>query len=192
MAEHFTNPRLLGAFIVAGTLFFGFIGIFTYLSYLLTARPFSLSTGAVGWFYVPYLAGTFTAPIAGQLSARIPRRTLMAFGFTIAIIGALVTLLPSLIAIVSGTIVLTVGMFTAQAVAPAYVNVTATKAKGGANALYQTFYYVGAVFGSTLPGIAWEAYGWPGVIATCCASFVIGLFAAVVLCRPLSRRLAAQ
>jgi YNFM family putative membrane transporter len=192
MAGHLANPRLLGAFIVAATLFFGFIGIFTYLSYLLTARPFSLSTGAVGWFYLPYLAGTFTAPIAGRLSARISRRALMACGFALAACGTLITLAPSLVAIVGGTVVLTIGMFTAQAVAPAYVNVTAVDAKGGANALYQTFYYVGAVFGSTLPGLAWETYGWPGVVATCCASFAIGFLAVVLLCRPLPRRLAAQ
>jgi YNFM family putative membrane transporter len=73
-------------------------------------------------------------------------------------------------------------MFTAQAIAPAFVTVTATTAKGGAMALYQTFYYVGAVFGSVLPGFAWEFWGWPGVAATCSASLAAGLAAAWLLC----------
>jgi len=182
MAAHFTDTRLLGAFVVGATLFFGFIGLFTYLPYLLSAPPFSLSTGAVAWIYASYVAGVFTAPLAGRLSARFPRRALMAGGFAIALGGVALTTAPALGTIVCGTIVLCIGMFTAQAIAPAYVNVTARVAKGGANALYQAFYYVGAVLGSTLPGIAWERFGWHGVALTCGASLAIGLVASLAFC----------
>jgi YNFM family putative membrane transporter len=182
MWQHFGDVRLLGAFVVGGTLFFGFIGIFTYLPYLLTAAPYRLSTGTVAWFYLAYLAGVVTAPIAGRLSARISRRALIAAGFSIALAGTALTLLPSVAAIAAGAVVLCVGMFTAQAVAPAFVTVTAATAKGGAMALYQTFYYIGAVFGSVLPGFAWEIWGWPGVVASCGASLVLGLATAVLFC----------
>jgi len=181
MRAHLRDPQLLGAFIVAATLFFGFIGLFTYLPYLLAARPYSLSTGQIAWFYASYAAGVIAAPLAGRLSKRIARRTLMAGGLVIAIAGSLLTVAPSLIAISLGTIVLCTGMFAAQSIAPAYVNVTAATGKGGANALYQTFYYVGAIFGSTLPGIALERFGWPGVVATCVTSLLIGLVAALTL-----------
>jgi len=183
MLRHAGNARLLGAFLAGATLFFGFIGVFTYLPYLLTSPPFSLSTGTVAWFYTSYVAGVFTAPIAGRLSRRLPRRALVAAGFLVALAGLALTAVASLWAIVLGTVVLCIGMFTAQAVVPAYVNVTARTAKGGANALYQAFYYVGAVFGSTLPGLGWEWFGWPGVLATCGASMLFGLVAFVVLCR---------
>ncbi len=182
MWHHFADARLVGAFIVGATLFFGFIGLFTYLPYLLTEAPFRLSTGTVAWFYLSYLAGVVTAPLAGRLSAHVPRRMLMAAGFSIAIAGIALTLSASLWTIVAGTVVLCVGMFTAQAVAPAFVTTTASSGKGGAMALYQTFYYVGAVFGSTLPGLAWEAWGWPGVVGSCIASLAIGLAAAWGLC----------
>ena len=183
MVRHIGNPKLVGAFLAGATLFFGFIGVFTYLPYLLTAPPFSLSTGAVAWFYASYVAGIFAAPIAGRLSNRMSQQTLVAIGFSVALLGLALTALGSLVAIVIGTIVLCVGMFVAQAIVPTYVNVTARVAKGGANALYQAFYYVGAVFGSTLPGLGWEWYGWPGVLATCAASMVLGLVAFTVLCR---------
>ncbi|GAC1306072.1 MAG: MFS transporter [Vulcanimicrobiaceae bacterium] len=183
MGRHLGNPRLLGAFIVGATLFFGFIGLFTYLPYLLTSPPFSLSTGTVAWFYVSYIAGVFTAPVAGRLSMRVSRRLLIAIGFGIALLGLALTALPSLVAVALGTVVLCVGMFTAQAIVPAYVNVTATVAKGGANALYQAFYYAGAIFGSTLPGIGWERFGWPGVLGSCGASMLLGLGVMLVLCR---------
>ena len=181
MLQHFGDPRLAGAFVVGATLFFGFIGFFTYLPYLLTQAPFRLSTGTVAWFYLAYLAGVIAAPIAGRLSARISRRTLMVAGFGIALAGVALSLGSSLAAIAVASFVLCVGMFTAQAIAPAFVTVTAA-AKGGAMALYQTFYYVGAVFGSVLPGYAWEFWGWPGVAATCAASLAIGLCAAWLFC----------
>ena len=73
MWQHFGDPRLAGAFAVGATLFFGFIGIFTYLPYLLTDAPFRLSTGAVAWFYLSYLAGVVTAPIAGPMMKPSPK-----------------------------------------------------------------------------------------------------------------------
>lgn len=182
MAAHFANSRLLGAFIVGATLFFGFMGIFTYLPYLLSAPPFSLSTGQISWFYASYAAGVFAAPLAGRLSLRMSRRGLIAGGFAVAIAGTLLMLERSLAVIAVGSVVLCTGMFVAQAIAPAYVNVTARTAKAGANSLYQAFYYTGAVLGATVPGLALERYGWPGVASMCAVSFTIGLVADVTLC----------
>jgi YNFM family putative membrane transporter len=187
MGAHFGNPRLVGAYVVAATLFFGFIGLFTYLPYLLAAKPFSLTTGQIAWYYASYAAGVFAAPLAGKLSQRLSRRGLIAAGFSVAIAGTLLTLAHALAVIAFGTVVLCFGMFVAQAIAPAYVNVTAKVAKAGANSLYQAFYYTGAVLGSTVPGLALERFGWIGVVSTCVASLTIGLLADVTLCAGESR-----
>jgi len=183
MGAHLFDSRLLGAFVVGASLFFGFIGVFTYLPYLLSGMPYALSTGEIAWFYASYVAGIFTAPAAGRLSQRVSRRLLMAGGLAVALAGLALTALPSLGAIFAGTLVLCVGMFTAQAIAPAYVNVAARTAKGGANALYQVFYYVGAVLGSTLPGVAFERAGWNGVLWTCGASLALGTFVSLAFCQ---------
>jgi YNFM family putative membrane transporter len=182
MAAHLFEPRLLAAFVVGASLFFGFIGVFTYLPYLLSAPPYELSTGGISWFYASYVAGIFTAPLAGRFSQHVSRRLLMAGGLAVALGGLALTALPSLAAISAGTIVLCVGMFTAQATAPAYVNVTARSAKAGANALYGVFYYVGAVLGSTIPGIAFERAGWPGVLWSCGASLAVGTVVSLLFC----------
>jgi YNFM family putative membrane transporter len=184
MFRHLANPRLVGAFIIGGTLFFGFIGVFTYLPYYLTAAPFQLSTGIVSSIYVVYLAGVLVSPVAGRLAARFSRQALMAAGLLIAILGVIGTLVQSLPLIVISLVVLCTGMFTAQAVAPAYVNATASESKGGASALYLAFYYVGATFGSVLPGYAWQAWGWHGVAAACIAALALGLLADWLLCAP--------
>ena len=50
---------------IGATLFFAYTGIFTYLSYYLTAAPFRLPTALVSFVYVVYLAGVIASPIAG-------------------------------------------------------------------------------------------------------------------------------
>ena len=106
----------------------------------------------------------------------------MAVGLAIASAGVVGTLVHSLPAIVFSLVVLCVGMFTVQSTAPAFVNANARGAKGAAGALYVTFYYVGASLGSALPGYAWQAWGWPGVAASCVTALFVGLAADGVLC----------
>jgi YNFM family putative membrane transporter len=182
MAGHLRDRRIVGGLLIGFAVFFGFIAIFTYLPYYLTAPPFSLSTARVSGVYLVYVAGIGTSWLAGRLSERFGRRAIMAGGFLVAGIAALGTLGTSLGAIVLSLVALCVGMFMVQGTAPAFVNATAREAKGGAGALYTTFYYLGATFGSVLPGYAWQAWGWPGVVAACLASFAAGLLSVAFLC----------
>ncbi len=190
MLGHLLDGRLLGAFAVGLTLSFGFIGIFTYLPYRLTAAPFSLSTGLVSSVYLVYVAGVVVSPVAGRLSQRFAPERLMSVGLAVSAIGILMTLAPSLPVVVLGLVVLCVGMFTSQSIAPSYVNRMARGAKGGASALYLAFYYVGGTLGSSLPGLAWQRWGWPGVIGICLGALGIGFAALSALCRPRAPRTA--
>ena len=182
MLGHLRDRRLVGGFLIGGSVFFGFIGIFTYLPYYLTAPPFGLSTGSISAVYLVYGAGVLTSIVVGNLSGRFGRRALMATGFLIAAGGVALSLVPLLPVVIFSLVVLCVGMFFVQGTAPAFVNATAREAKGGAGALYASFYYVGATFGSVLPGYAWQAFGWPGVVASCLLAFGLGLLADLVLC----------
>ncbi len=191
MLRHLTDLRLLGAFLIGLTLFFGFMSVFTYLPYHLHEPPYLLGTAQVSSAYLVYLAGVVIAPFAGRGAARTSPRLLMAVGLVVAAGGILVTLLHPLWAVGLGLVVLCLGMFTAQAVAPSFVNASAPAAKGGANALYLTFYYVGGTLGSWLPGHAWQAWRWPGVVAVSVAAMAAGLAADVLLCGAPARHLAA-
>lgn len=181
MLGHLRSPRLLGAFLVGASLFFGWIGVFTYLPYHLTAR-WGLSTGLVSSVYLVYAAGVVASPVAGRLSGRLGARRLIGWGLAVEGIGMAATLAGSLAVLVAGLVVLVLGTFTAQAVAPAFANQSARAAKGGASALYLTFYYLGGTLGSLLPGLAWQAWGWPGVVASCGAAVALGLGVNATLC----------
>jgi YNFM family putative membrane transporter len=182
MLAHFRDPRLVGAYVVALSLFFGWIGIFTYLPYRLAGPPYRLGTGAISSVYLVYAAGVIVSPIAGRLSARVGARRLIAIGLVVEAAGMAIVLARPLPLVVLGLVVLVLGTMTAQAVAPAFVNVTAREAKGGANALYLSFYYIGGTLGASLPGFAWEVRGWPGVVAICAGVVGIGMAANALLC----------
>ncbi|MDQ6906240.1 MAG: MFS transporter [Chloroflexota bacterium] len=182
MAGHFRNRRVVGAFVIGATLFFAYTGVFTYLSYYLTAPPFRLPTAIVSGVYVVYLAGVIASPIAGRLSARFTRPAILACGMAIAGLGIVGTLAPFLPVIVVSLVVLCGGMSVAQSTAPAFVNVSARGATGSAGALYLAFYYLGATFGSVVPGYAWQSWGWHGVAATCGAGLTVALLADWLLC----------
>ncbi len=183
MLVHLGDRRLAGAFLAGMTLFFGFIGVFTYLPYRLTAEPFRLGTGPVSSVYLVYAAGVVIAPIAGRLAARLGSVRLMAAGLVVSALGVGATLVPSLPLIVVALVVLCVGMFTAQSIAPSFVNLTAREPKGGASALYLAFYYWGGTLGSVLPGLAWQRWAWPGVVAACVGAMLLGLLSVATLCR---------
>lgn len=182
MLGHLRDPRLVGAYLVGASLFFGWMGIFTYLPYRLSGPPWSLSTGAISAVYLVYAAGVIMSPVAGRLSSRVPPRRLIAIGLVVEALGMAAALSGALPLVVAGLVVMVLGTFTAQAVAPAFVNVTARTARGGASALYLTFYYVGGTLGSAVPGVALHAAGWTGVVATCIGSVLVGLVANAALC----------
>ena len=182
MLQHLRNRRIVGGLIAGFTVFFGFIAVFTYLPYHLSGPPYGFSTGRISSFYLVYAAGIATSWTAGRASRAFGRRALMASGFVVAAAATAGTLAPSIPAVVGALVLLVVGMFMVQGTAPAFVNATAEEAKGGAGALYTTFYYLGATFGSVLPGYAWQAWGWPGVVGSCVAAFAAGLLAVALLC----------
>ena len=182
LAGHLRSRRLAGAFLIGGAVLFAFIAVFTYLPYYLTSTPFGLSTAAVSSFYFAYVAGVVTSLVVPRLPERWSGRPLMALGLSIAGAGVAGTLVRSVPVIGASLVVVCVGMFLVQATAPAFVNLNAPSAKGAAGSLYVTFYYLGATAGSFLPGLAYQQWGWPGVVAACLAALVVALGANRWLC----------
>jgi MFS transporter, YNFM family, putative membrane transport protein len=190
MVRHLADPPLAGAYLVGASLFFGWIGIFTFLPFRLAAPPYALSTGAISSVYLVYSAGAIVSPFAGRLSTRIPPRRLIAAGLAVEAIGIAMLLARPLPLLLLGLVVLVSGAMTAQAIVPTFVNVTARTAKGGANALYLTAYYLGGTLGASLPGLALQAAGWAGVVAACASAVAVALAANALLCGRPSREAA--
>lgn len=182
MALHLRNRRLVGAFIIGFTLFFGFIGTFTYLPYYLTGPAFKLPTIALSLVYLLWLTGIFS-PLAGSIAGRIGSRRAIAFSMGLAATGLLITLIPILPVVIFGLSLLTVGMFSTVPAVNLYLGEQAATAKGTAASMYLSLYYFGGSFGAILPGFAFLWAGWPGVSLLCLGMVLIALTSDALLCR---------
>jgi YNFM family putative membrane transporter len=181
MWQHLHNRRLVGAFVIGFSSFFGFIGIFTYLPYYLTGPYFRLPTIALGLVYLLWLTGAFS-PAAGTIAGRIGSRRAIFFSMGLAAVGLLITLIPLLPVVLFGLAMLTIGMFSTVPAVNLYLGEQATTAKGTAASMYLSLYYFGGSFGAVIPGFALIWAGWIGVVCLCLGMVLIAIVSDAVLC----------
>jgi len=179
---HLRNRRLLGLCLVGFTLFFSFIGTFTYLPFYLTGSPFRLPLASLGLVYLVWLLGVFS-PVAGILAARLGGGRLLVCCLLLALTGMSLTLFHSLPVVVLGLGLQALCQFTAIPCANLLVGEAASSARGSAASLYLCCYYLGGSVGALVPGILWQRAAWPGVIAICLAMGITALAGAVALGR---------
>jgi predicted MFS family arabinose efflux permease len=161
MLAHLCNPRLLATYAVGFGVLFNFIGTFTYLTFHLAAPPFNRSPAFLGSIFVVYLVGSVVALWTGRAIAWFGRRTFVLGVLGIWALGLLITLYPSVTAIVAGLVVCSTCGILTQASSTSFVAITAKTGTSAAVGLYVTAFYVGGTFGGYLPGLAYEAGGWP-------------------------------
>ncbi len=165
MLAHLRNPQLLATYAVGFGTLFTFVALFTYVNFVLAAPPFNLSATLLGAIFVTYLAGAAAVLGLGRAIARFGRRPLVIGSIALWTCGALLTLVPSLPAIIAGLAVAACGGFIVQATSTGYVALTAQSGRTSAIGFYATTYYVGGSIGAVLPGLTWSAGGWPACVA---------------------------
>ncbi|HWK43179.1 MAG TPA: MFS transporter [Stellaceae bacterium] len=163
--DHCRNAQLLGTAAVGFTVLFTQVATFTYANFYLSAPPFNLGPTGLGMVFIVYLFGIgITAP-ATRLANRIGRIRTLALAVAMSSSGMLVTLAPSLPAVVAGLGLLAAGIFISQALATSYIGVAARYGKSTAVGVYVTCYYIGGSVGAVAPSPLWQRVGWPGCVA---------------------------
>jgi MFS family permease len=165
LAALFRNRRLVATFGVGFCVLFTQVAMFTYVTFLLAAPPFNLSTVALGWLFVVYLVGAAVTPLSGAWIDHYGHRAGLASAMAIGGTGALLTLAPWLPSIVAGLALCATGVFVAQATSSSYIGAVTTRDRGLAVGVYSTFYYSGGSAGGALPAVFWSRGGWPACVA---------------------------
>ncbi|WP_166821225.1 MFS transporter [Brevibacterium limosum] len=150
-----------------------FGGSFTMLGTRLQQDPWHLSEGAVALFFLIYLVGTVVTTYYGRLATKYPRTRITLAGMVIALVGAGLTLVESLVVIILGMSLLTAGFFLGHTGASA----AASAARPGvdstrSSAIYLTVYYLGTSLGAWLSAVLFADFAWPGVVGMCAASLI--------------------
>jgi MFS transporter, YNFM family, putative membrane transport protein len=161
----FRNRQLLATCAVGFCVLFTQVAMFTYVTFHLARPPYELSTVALGWLFVVYLVGAAVTPLSGAWVDEYGHRAGLAGAMAIGGAGALLTLVPSLPAIVVGLALCSTGVFVAQATTSGYIGAVTTRDRALAVGLYSTFYYGGGSMGGALPAAVWSRGGWPAVVA---------------------------
>jgi predicted MFS family arabinose efflux permease len=161
MLAHLRNPRLWAIYAAGFGVLFNFIATFTYLTFHLAAPPFSRSPAFLGAVFVVYLIGAAAALWLGRAVAWLGRRNFVLWVLAFWAGGLLVSLIPWVWAVVFTLVMASVCGILTQAASTSFVAITARTGTSAAVGLYVTCFYVGGTFGGWLPGLAYEAGGWP-------------------------------
>jgi MFS transporter, YNFM family, putative membrane transport protein len=179
--EHLRDPALRRTFAVGFLILFGFIGVFTYVGFVLMRPPHALSMTALGLVFLVFLPSMVTTPMAGSFVRRTGPGPAAAGSLAVALVGLLLLLLPNLYAVIAGLTLVGVGTFFAQAVATGHIGRIAKGDKAAASGLYLSSYYCGGLAGAAVIGQLFDRLGWSAAIS--------GVFAALALAAILGAKL---
>ena len=124
-----------------------------------------------------------TTPMAGRITGRFGPGLTVPVSLAVALLGLVLLLLPSFLAVLVGMTLVGVGTFFAQAVATGHVGRIADGDKAAASGLYLSSYYCGGLFGAAVIGQLFDRFGW--------AIAVAGVFAALGVAAALGLKLRA-
>lgn len=159
------HPRLLATDAVGFCALFIQIAVFSYVTFYLSAAPFSVGTQALGWLFATYLMGAVVTPLAGHWVDVRGHRAGVVLGAAVGAAGALATLVAWLPLIILGLALVGSGVFITQATASSHIGAVTTEDRGLAVGLYSTCYYLGGTLGGSLPALFWDTGGWAACIA---------------------------
>jgi YNFM family putative membrane transporter len=160
------SPRQLTLYAQGFLLMGGFVAIYNFLAFRLTAAPYHLPGTVVSLIFLAYLAGTGASTLAGASATRFGRKAVLLTSIAIMITGVLITLCANLFLVLAGLVLSTVGFFGAHAIATGWAGRGAGVGKAQASSLYNLFYYAGSSIIGWFGGIALDSAGWTGVALT--------------------------
>ncbi len=177
----FKSRRLVATFAVGFNVLFSLVGVFTWITFHLSAAPFSLSTTALSSLFFVYLVGLVVTPAAGFLITRVGLRAGIGGAICCSIAGVVLTLSPSLAVVILGLAMLSSGVFIAQTATQSHLRIAAPPgARVTAAGLYLTSYYMGGTAAGVVPGIFWAMGKWPACVAFIVAMQLVALMIALL------------
>jgi MFS transporter, YNFM family, putative membrane transport protein len=166
LSANLRSPRQLMIYAQAFLLMGGFVAMYNFLGFRLTAAPFHLPQTVVSLVFLAYLAGTWSSSRAGAEATRFGRKPVLLTSIAVMIVGVAVTLSSSAVVVLAGLVIATAGFFGAHAIASGWAGSAAGDGKAQASSLYNLFYYGGSSVFGWFGGVAFDAHGWFGVAVT--------------------------
>jgi MFS transporter, YNFM family, putative membrane transport protein len=179
---------LVATFAIGFSVLFSLVGVFTWITYHLSAPPFLLTTTALSELFLVYVVGLAATPVAGYIISHVGLRAGIGGALGCSIVGVLLTLAPSLPVILFGLALLATGVFVAQTATQSHLRVGAPAgARVTAAGMYVTCYYLGGTAAGVVPGFFWKLGQWRACVAFIVFIQAIALAIALIGWRHTSR-----
>lgn len=172
LAAHLRNRCLVASFGIGFCVLFAFLGVFTYVNFVLADAPIRLSPMALGLIYFVFLPSMVTTPLAGGVANRFGPRPTFFVSLGLAVAGLPLLLAPTVGPVVAGLTMVGVGTFFAQATATGFVGRAAQTDRAAASGLYLASYYLGGLAGAAVVGQVYDQVGWPSAVVVVGGSLV--------------------
>jgi len=169
------NLKIFAILLIPMVVFFSFMAITTFVIYHLAQAPFLLNEAQLGNLFLVLLLAVVVSPLAGRYSDRFGRINILFLALLSLMLGMVLTLSSSLILIIIGMGLVTIGMFSVQSVTPTYLGDLVPENRSTMAVMYQTFFYFGGAMGTILPLLAWKYGGYDGVVMLCFSLVVLGV-----------------
>jgi MFS transporter, YNFM family, putative membrane transport protein len=163
--HHLADSALRRTFAIGFLILFGFIGVFTYVGFILMRPPHMLSMGALGLVFLVFAPSMVTTPMAGRVTDRVGPGVTVPASLAVAMVGLILMVLPSFAAVIIGMTLVGIGTFFAQAVATGHVGRIGQGDKAAASGLYLSSYYCGGLVGAAVIGQLFDRFGWAAAVA---------------------------
>jgi MFS transporter, YNFM family, putative membrane transport protein len=180
------NPALRASFGIGFLILFAFIGIFTYVNFVLAGEPISIDRMSLGLVYFVFLPSMLTTPLAGHAALRFGTRPALWGGLLVAVAGLPFLLIPSLQGVLIGMVLVGIGTFFAQAIGTGYVGRAAKTDRAAASGLYLASYYLGGLAGAAIVGQIFDRYGWGICVVAIALSLALAGLLAMRLSTPVT------
>jgi predicted MFS family arabinose efflux permease len=181
LAGHLGNACLRACFAIGFLILFAFIGVYTYVNFVLAQAPISLSPMALGLVYFVFLPSMITTPLAGRIASRFGARASFFASLGLAVLGLPLLLSTALPVVLAGLVIVGVGTFFAQATATGFVGRAAKSDRAAASGMYLSSYYLGGLAGAAVLGQAFDRFGWPATVAGVGAALLAAALLAATL-----------
>ena len=141
-------------------ILFSFIGVFSYVNFVLMRPPLGLGMMSLGAVYFVFAPSIIATPWAGAAARRFGARQALFAGLLVALVGLALLASDELALVITGMVLVALGTFFAQATATGQVSRTAGAARSTASGLYLAAYFAGGLAGAATIGMAFDRFGW--------------------------------
>ncbi len=161
---HLKAGALPWLYLIAFCCMGGFVTLYNYITFRLLGIEFNLSHTQVGFIFFAYAFGALSSGIMGILINSYGYSHILFSSLALMASGLLLTPGSSLIFVVFGIVIFTIGFFGAHSTSAAWVGNFAKQARAQASSLYLFSYYLGSSISGTVGGFIYHLWDWDGVV----------------------------